>query len=412
VSEGLSQAGGRGTPRGRRLRAGFSVVQLALSLALLVGALLMVTSLRGLREVDPGFEADGVSVHYVDLGGQGYTPPRALQYARDLEAGLSSTPALTAVSFSYSYPFASAFVQRVRAPGGGPDDTIEVRTNSVSKNYFTVLGIPIRKGRAFTAEEAMAAGEESGNAIVISQSLARRLFGESDPLGLTAVMPGGRNATARTLVVVGVADDVRTDLVTGEAELSLYEPFARTSVFVLRPTVLVKSGLTTRAASEAVQAIAARVDPMVPISGNQPLRTQTIDRRLSSQRVFAWILSFLGGVGFVLAAVGLYGLLAQTVTERTREFGIRMAIGATRGQIYSLVLRHAALIAVIGGIAGLGLAMLGSRLIEAQLWGVTARDPSIYATAALALLVVVFIAAAWPARVATCVDPVEALRIE
>ena len=105
-------------------------------------------------------------------------------------------------------------------------------------------------------------------------------------------------------------------------------------------------------------------------------------------------------------------MLAQAVTERTREFGIRMAIGATRGQIYSLVLRYAALIAVIGGIAGLGLAMFGSRLIEAQLWGVTARDPSIYGTAALALLVVVFIAAAWPARVATRVEPVEALRID
>jgi len=412
LSVGLSQAGVRGTLRGRRLRAGFAVVQLALSLALLIGAMLMVTTLRGLRNVDPGFEADGVSVHSIDLASQGYKPARALQYVRDLETGLSSTPALTAVSFSYSYPFASAFLQRVQAPGGGTREPIEVRTNSVSKDYFTVLGISILKGRGFTAEESMALGEASGNAIVIGKSLAKRLSGEADPLGLTVIMPGGRAAPARMLVVGGVAGDVRTDLVSGEPELSLYEPFARTSVFVVRPTVLVKSALTTRAASETVQAVAARIDPTVPISGNQPLRTRTIDRQLASQRVFAWVLSLLGGLGFVLAAFGLYGLLAQSVTERTREFGIRMAIGATRGQMYGLVLRHAALIAMIGGIAGLGLAMFGSRLIEAQLWGVTARDPFIYATAVFALLAVVFIAAAWPARVATRVEPVEALRIE
>jgi putative ABC transport system permease protein len=408
VSVGLSQAGVRGTPRGRRLRAGFAVVQLALSLALLVGAMLMVTTVRGLSSVDPGFEADGVSVHYVDLASQGYTPPRALQYVRDLEAGLSSTPGVTA-AFSYSYPLASAFTQNLQAPDAG-QDPIEVRTNSVSTHYFSALGIPLVTGRAFTAQEAMAPGENSGNAIVIGRSLARRLFGASDPLGRTVTVPGARSVGARTLVVVGVAEDVRTDLVTGEPELSLYEPFARTSVFVLRPTVLVKSELTIRAASETVRAVAARIDPTVPISGNQPLRAQTIDRRLASQRVFAWVLSLLGALGFVLAAVGLYGLLAQAVTERTREFGIRMAIGATRAQIYSLVLRYAALIAVIGSVAGLGLALVGSRVIEAQLWGVTARDPSTYATAALALLGVVFVAAAWPARLATRVEPVEALR--
>ena len=209
-----------------------------------------------------------------------------------------------------------------------------------------------------------------------------------------------------------MAGDVRTDLVTGESELSLYEPFAREPVFASRPTVLVKSRLAPPAVTEAVRAVAARIDPTVPVRGNQPLRAQTIERRLSNQRVFAWVLSLFGGFGFLLAAVGLYGLLAQGVTERTREFGIRMAIGATRVQIYGLVLRQAALIAATGGLAGLALAMLGSRLIEAQLWGVTARDPWTYTTAALALVVVVFVAAAWPARVATRVEPVTVLRID
>jgi predicted permease len=408
VAIGLSQAGMRGTPRGRRLRAGFAVVQLSLSLALLVGALLMVTTVRGLCGVDPGFNADGVSVHHIDLGSQGYRPARALQYARDLETGLSSISSLTAVSFSYGYPLASAFVQRVQTPEGAPGDAIEVHTNSVTRNYFTVLGISILRGRAFTAAEAMAPGEGSGNGVIVSQSLARRLFGRADPLGQNVVVRTGK--TGRNVIVIGVTEDVRTDLVTGAPELTMYEPFAR-SPFVVLPSLLVKSRLTTRDAAEVVRTVAARVDPRVPISGNQPLRI-VIDRQLSSRRVFAWVLSLLGGLGFVLAAIGLYGLLAQAVTERTREFGIRMAMGATRRQVFDLVLRQAALIAGIGGIAGLGLAMLGSRLIQAQLWGVTAHDPWIYATASLALVVVVFVAAAVPARAATRIEPVEALKVD
>jgi ABC-type antimicrobial peptide transport system permease subunit len=128
--------------------------------------------------------------------------------------------------------------------------------------------------------------------------------------------------------------------------------------------------------------------------------------------VYASVLTLLGGLGFLLAAVGLYGLLAQSVAERTREFGIRMAIGASRRQVFALVLRNAALIGAAGGTAGLGLALLGARLIESQLWGVTAREPAVYAAATVALLLVVVAAAAWPARAATRVQPVEALRVD
>jgi predicted permease len=406
---GLSQGGMRGTPRGRRLRAGFAAVQLSLSLALLVGALLMVATVRGLHGVDPGFNADGVSVHHIDLASLGYKPARALQYVRELETGLSSVSSVTSASFSYSYPLESAFVQRVQTPQGAPGDAIEVDTNAVTRDYFAVLGISILRGRAFTTVESMAPGEASGNGVIVSRSLARRLFDSIESVGQKVIVQMGK--TGREVVVIGVAGDVRTDLVTDAAELTMYEPFAREEVFVMRPSLLVKSGLTTRDATEVVRSVAARVDPRVPISGNQPLRI-VIDRRLSGQRVFAWVLSLLGGLGFVLAAVGVYGLLAQAVSERTREFGIRMAMGATRRRVFSLVLRQAALIAGIGGIAGLGLAMLGSRLIQAQLWGVTSRDPWIYAIASLALVAVVFVAAAVPARAATRIEPVEALRTE
>jgi len=130
------------------------------------------------------------------------------------------------------------------------------------------------------------------------------------------------------------------------------------------------------------------------------------------QRLFAGVLSLLGALGFVLAAVGLYTLLAQTVSERTREFGIRMAIGASRRQVFTLVVRYAMSIAAVGGATGVVLALFGTRLVESQLFGVTARDPIVYAAATGALLVVVVLAAVWPARTATRVEPVEALRTD
>jgi predicted permease len=409
LATGLSQAGTRGTPRGRRVRAAFASLQLALSLALLVGALLMVSTVRGLQGVALGFVPDGVSVHYVDLGGQGYTPPRALQYVRDLDAALAASGRVSAVSYSYSYPLASGFFNQARIPGGGSDDAVEVNVNGVTEDHFTVLGIPVLRGRAFAADEALASGDASGDGVVISHSLAARLFGETEPLGRPLVIGGGRNA--RTVVVTGVAGDVREDLVTGEAELSVYEPLARTVFFALRPTILVRSALPLAEIVEIVRAAGSRVDPAMPIYGHRPLQT-VVDRELSSQRVYASVLTLLGGLGFLLAAVGLYGLLAQSVAERTREFGIRMAIGASRRQVFALVLRNAALIGAVGGTAGLGLALLGARLIESQLWGVTAREPAVFAAATVALLLVVVAAAAWPARAATRVQPVEALRVD
>ena len=409
VASGLAQAGGRGTPRARGVRSGFAAAQLALSLALVVGALLMVTTLRGLRGVNPGFVADGVSVHSIDLSSQGYSAPRALQYVRDLQAGLSSNPALAAVSLSYSWPLGGAFIQPLQILGTSTN--IDLTTNFVTAGYFTVAGIPLLRGRSFTQQEALGSSATSGSPVIIGESLARRLFGASDPIGRSIVLKGGRTEPDQPRVVVGVVGDVVSDLLKGEPNLALYEPFAA-SPFAARPVVLVKSALTPRAVSETVGAVAARIDPAVPVSLNQPLAAITIERRLSTRRVFAWVLSVFGALGLALASVGLFGLLSQSVAERTREFGIRIAIGASRRQIYALVLRSAATVAAAGTLIGLLLAVFGSRLIEAQLWGVTNGSPSIYAGAAVTLLCVVFVAAAWPARAATRIEPVEALRTD
>jgi ABC-type antimicrobial peptide transport system permease subunit len=237
------------------------------------------------------------------------------------------------------------------------------------------------------------------------------LFGDADPIGRLIALPRNSRRPAQELTIVGVAPDVHWDSVTEDSVLFLYLPFTSPEFGIRSATLLVKSPLPVGEVIQRVEAVAKDVDPTLPIQFSRTLQT-SIDRSQSDRRVFAWVLSILGWLAFVLAAVGLYGLLAQSVAERTREFGIRMAIGSGRTQIFTLVLRQAMWIGALGAILGSGLAFAGSRLVEAQLYGVTRLDPAVYVASAVSLAMVVLLAGLWPARTATRIEPVEALRVE
>jgi len=175
--------------------------------------------------------------------------------------------------------------------------------------------------------------------------------------------------------------------------------------------LMIKSPLPARDVTRQVEVAAMAVDPTLPLRFSGRFDAE-IEYKLADRITVAWMLSILGWLGFALAAVGLFGLLAQSVAERTREFGIRLAVGSGRPHIFGLVLRQAAWIGVVGTMAGLGLAAWGSRLIEAQLFGVTRWSPGAYLAAAAALIAVVLLAGLWPARTATRIEPVDALRVE
>jgi len=403
----MSAGGARTTVAMRWLRGGLTGAQLALSLALVTGSLLLVTTLHHLHAVDLGFDPANTSWHVIDPSRQGYNRARAAVYFEDLYRRLQRRPSLDAVALAGQAPFSSSFRVRLQDSGGKDRRPLEVNANNITAEYFDVFRIPIVQGRAFTDAEARLPAN-ADYPVVVDQRLAKRLFGDENPIGRTVVIPAAGDSPELRAPVIGVAGDVHWNNVTGEQPLLMYQPLP-----ALRGAsmVLVRSRLPMRDVANEVDRAARELDASLPVRFSQPI-TSLIDRRLAQQRVFSWMLSLLGWLAFALAAVGLYGLLAQSVTERTREFGVRMALGSGRGRIFGLVLRQAAWIAGIGGLAGLGLAAYGTRLIEAQLYGVTRLDPGVYAAAVGALVTVVFAAALWPARSATRIQPVDALRAD
>jgi predicted permease len=400
-------SGGRTVTMGRRLRGVLAGAQLALSLALVTGSLLLVATMQRLHSVDLGFDPTGTSHHLVNPSRQGYTTARSAAYFADLQTRLTGRAGLDVVSLAGLAPFSSSTRVRIEDPAETDRPPVEVNANNIDSRYFDVLRIRIVQGRGFTDAEARLT-EDGDYPVVIDQLLARRLFGDGNPIGRLVVIPAAGNRPDRHAPVVGVAADTHWNSIVGEQLPFLYLPLG-----TLRgpSVVLVRSPLPMRDVTALVRSAAREIDSTLPVRLSMPIES-LIDRRLAQQRVFSWMLSLIGWLAFALAAVGLYGLLAQSVAERTREFGVRMALGSGRGRIFRLVLTDAAWIAGFGGLAGLALAAWGTRLIEAQLYGVTRFDPRVYGAAAVVLMVIVFVAALWPARSATRIQPVEALRAD
>lgn len=404
----VTAAGGRSVTGSQWLRSGFAGLQFALSLALVVGSMLLAATLRNLHSVDLGFDPSGVTRHSVDPQRHGYTGARALTYYQDLVTRLNTRPGIDAASVAGRLPFGSSWRVRVHDPAGVDRPQIQVLSNNVDASYFDVLDMPIVRGRAFAALEGMTPLGTTSMPVIVSESLARRIFGTEDAVGKSFLMPAGGNAPKRDVNVIGVVRDVYWTDLTAEKPMLLYQPYPQ---FPFGGTLLVRSQLPSAEVARIVDDVAREIDASLPVSATVTL-TSLIESETAEQRTFAWVLSLVGWIAFLLAAVGLYGLLAQSVVERTREFGIRLAIGSGRPHVFGLVLKQAGWIAFGGTVAGLVLAYFGTRMIETQLHGVARLDVPSYAIATIALVVVVCAAGLWPATLATRIQPVEALRAE
>jgi predicted permease len=393
---------------GGRVRDTLATVQLALSFALLVGTLLLAGTLRNLRSIDVGFDAEDVTAFTIRPVWSGYTREESQTLIREALAHIRSIPGVEEAGLSSHAPFSTSIGSRVRREGAAQGDSGIAATDVwVSPTYFRTMGIRLLVGRTFRDDEIFRSLVGEGErGVILTESLATRLFGDPDPIGqrVSTQLPGG------PVWVVGIAEDSRwASLVHEGAGPILYHPLP--SIAADGAAFLVRSKIPPGDLRRAVEDAMATLAPSVPVFDVAGLR-QKIEHSLSEERLLAKMLTVFAVLAVVLAAVGLYAVIAFSVAERTRELGIRIALGARPEQILGMVVRGGVLLGSIGVVAGVAAAVALSRLIENRLYGLTPLEPGIYLAAAMPLFGLVVIASLLPARAATRVDPMVALRAE
>jgi predicted permease len=379
--------------------------EVALALVLLVGAGLMGRSLRAQLEVDPGFDAEGLLVFRLDLPSERYPGAAEIQAAMaDLTGRLRAGPGVSAVAFSSDAPLRGRASASIVFTGEATDDADRIRyyRHRVGPGWFDAMGIDVRSADAFAGFQSA----DGGPFAVISRAMAERHYGSQDPIGRTITLLGDVQLT-----VVGVAEDVRhrdltTDLVFGATDPDVYLPWGAFTTSSVE--VVLRSEGDPAQLAPWVRDVVRAFDPALPPVGLSPmtevLRTQTAQGRFGSL-----LLASFSGLAALLAAVGLYGVLAFTVARRGREIAVRMAVGADRRGIRRLVLRDGLRLSLLGVAIGVVAAAAGSRALTTFLFGVTPVDGPTYAAVA-ALMVGVAALASWiPAVRATRVDPQRAL---
>jgi predicted permease len=390
-----------------RIRMTLVAAQVALSLVLLVGAGLFARSLFNLREVDPGFKADHLMSFEVDPSLNGYTQPRMKQLFERLADSMAQSPGVLAVSSAEIAPLSgnnSVSTINVEGYQSKSEEDMNVAENSVGPGYFSAMGIALVNGREFTRADAGGAPRVA----IINETMARYFFGHDNPIG-RHIGNRGRNDKPDT-EIVGVVRDGKYD--------SLRKAVVRTALFpwaqndsIQDMTFFVRAAGKPEALGGMLRGAVARLDPNLPVFNEQSVETQ-IDQSIYVDRMIAALSVFFGALATLLAAIGLYGVMAYNVARRTREIGVRMALGAERAHVLWLVMKEAALLAGLGIAVALPAAYAAGRLINAQLYGVAPADFAVLASGAVFLAVVAGIAGYVPAWRATQVDPLVALRYE
>ncbi|HEX6815942.1 MAG TPA: FtsX-like permease family protein, partial [Gemmatimonadaceae bacterium] len=391
------------TARRHRARSVLLVSQLGVSMLLLVVAGLFGRSLVRARAVDPGFTTHGIDIVSLDLELAGYDSTRGLAQAQALLEQSRAVPGVTQATLSAMLPLSGSAMgfgglTADGHPAPGRAEGWEADWNVITPGYFATLGIPLVAGRAFTDADRTGGAKVA----ILNETFARRVFGTTNVVGQTL-----RNDT-RVITVVGVAHDAKYRSLDEPALNYIYVPLAQW----YRPgTNLLVRTTSGRTVAPALRRVVAQLDPHLPILDQQTMDEATA-MSLFPQRLAAWVSGSLGLVALALAMLGIYGVIAYTVAQRTREIGVRVALGATRATILGMVLRQGLVLAGVGIVVGLAAALAATQLLADFLFGVPPTDPATFAGAA-AILVMVALAASWlPARRAAASDPMIALRAE
>jgi len=414
ISQALKTTAGTVTGAGARGRELLTAAQVAISIVLLVGASLVIRSLLKLREVDPGFDSSRVVMMEVNPTYNGDEPAqtRVDRYSRLLQR-LGEMPGVESVAANNSPPFvAQRPWNRSQYVAEGQPVADQARNpvanfQTVSPDYFRMLRIPLLRGRSFSEGDKL----EALRVCIVSDRLAKAVWPNEDPIGRRLHLggPGISPEAEDWMTVVGVVGDVRHQALEREAGPDLYKPSLQLAWKQMH--FLVRARGNALALVPAIRREVASAAPEVGVFNFVSL-DQEVANSLWQSRLRGWLLGFFSLVALALAATGLYGAVAYGIAQRTREIGVRMALGATRAAVLRLVLGQGMRAAAIGIVAGTIGAFLVSRLLRASLFGISANDLTSYAGAAMALAATAAIAALIPARRASQVNPMEALRTE
>ena len=382
------------------------VAQVALSLVLLVGSSLFLRSLRNASSIDLGLRPENVLLMGVDPKLHNYTPDKTRQFLAQLRDRVTALPGVTSVSFLDSVPLSIGGTNYdVSAEGdkGGPKN-INADTYNVGTRFFETMGIPLMRGHDFSPQMG------SERVVIINQNLAKRLFPDSDAVGRRLKVSG----EDKVYQIVGIAKDSKSRTLGEEPARIFYLPIEQHPEDVFSffgISILVKTAVSPRTLTRAVRAQVAALDPNLAVFNIETMQ-EHVDKSLLIPRLSAVLLGVFGVVGLVLATVGLYAVLSYSVRRRTREIGIRMALGAHSGGVLRMIARQGMLLAGIGLVIGITVSLGLWRLAVSLLYGISATDSVTFIGVPLVLLAVAFIATLLPARRASQVDPMDALRYE
>lgn len=405
LQEALRQEGRGGTDtRARqRTRRLLVMVEVALASVLVVGSGLLGRSFARLVAVDLGFRPDRVLVASISRPRDATREARAA-FHRSLVERLAAAPGVESSALAYDHPLEATWSDSFSIPGREDDEDMGAWMRTVSAGYFRTLGIDLVAGRGFDPSE----DDARPGVVLVNETFARRFFPGKDPLGRRLIIPAPtRPDPPRDYEIVGIVRDVRFLGPAAPAEPAFYLHLAQFPHGDV--TLLVRTAGDPPAMVVAARAAVSAIDPLQPIS--QVTTLDALASRAVAQSRFAMTLvGLFGGLAFLVAAVGIYGLLAYTVSQRTREIGVRVALGAQAGDLARLVLGQALAVTVTGVVAGLAAAAALSRLVSSLLYGVSPLDPLTFAGAGVALVAVALIASGVPVRRAARIDPMVALR--
>ena len=387
-----------------RTRSLLVVFESSVAVMLLIGAGLLIRSLIELQQVNPGFDSNNVLTLRVDLARKKYdTPEKAANFFQELETRIGNLPGVEAVGFVTELPLSGQlndlpFTVEGRPPVS-PDQQFDMDFRRVNQQYFRALHIPLLRGRNFTEQEV----RQSDKVLVVSQQLVDTVFPNEEPLGKRLVSAIGNEP----FEIIGVVGDIRHQSLGNPPLPAMYMPTWQTG----------GTNLVIRTQNDPLSLVSGVRQEVQAIDRDQPIGAiktmkDWVTSSVAAPRYRTTLLALFAALAMILAATGIYGVMSYSVAQRTHEIGVRMALGARQVDVLKLVVGQGMLLALIGVVLGVGGALALTRVMSTLLFGVTAKDPITFAVVAVLLIAVAFIACFVPARRATKVDPLVALRYE